>query len=218
MIIKGCAILSVSLTIFMGLTAVAAEPEPLPVAAVIPTVTVTAPEKSQVCAACHGVDGNSTVGLWPKLAGQHQQYIIKELISFRNGDKGGRKDPSMMAMAKNLSDQDIQELAAYYAVQMPIPGSTKPELLKLGESIYRGGNLKTGVSACIACHGPSGDGNALGNFPKLSGQHADYTATQLKQFREGSRTSDPNSIMRDIAKRMSDEEIQAVSDYVSGLH
>lgn len=214
MSLKGCATLLVSLTIFMGLTVVAAESEP----ASVVTTTAIAPAKAQVCAACHGLDGNSVVGMWPKLAGQHQAYIIKELVHFRNGDKGGRKDPSMIAMAQNLSDQDIQELAIYYSTQKPIAGSTKPEFLTLGEKIYRGGNLKTGVSACIACHGPSGEGNVPANYPKLSGQQAEYTVIQLKQFREGSRSTDPNGIMRDIAKRMSDEEIQAVSDYVSGLH
>lgn len=183
-----------------------------------PTLATGIPEKSQICATCHGVDGNSTVGLWPKLAGQHENYLIKELMNFKAMDKGGRNDPTMVGMVQNLSEQDIHELAAYYAKQKETPGSAKAELVSLGERIYRGGNLKTGVSACIACHGPTGNGNALANYPKLGGQQAEYTMAELKKFRAGARSNDPNSIMRDIAKRMTDEEIQAVSEYVSGLH
>lgn len=206
--IKLLATRLVGLTVFISLAVVAEAP----------ASTVKAPLKSEVCAACHGVDGNSSVGIWPKLAGQHENYIIKELKEFRKGDKGGRNDPSMLAMTQGLSDEDIQELANFYADQKAVPGQAKQELLSLGEKIYRGGNLKTGVTACIACHGPTGDGNIPAKYPRLSGQQAEYTATQLKKFRTGTRSSDPNSIMRDIAKRMSDEEIQAVSEYASGLH
>jgi cytochrome c553 len=203
----------VSLAIFISVAVVAEAPVPTTAA-----VSAKAPTKSEVCAACHGVEGNSSVGMWPKLAGQHEAYIIKELKEFRKGEKGGRNDPSMVAMAQGLTDEDIQELAIFYATQKATPGGAKQELLSLGEKIYRGGNLKTGVTACIACHGPSGDGNAAAKYPRLSGQQAEYTVMQLKKFRTGTRSSDPNGIMRDIAKRMSDEEIQAVSDYVSGLH
>jgi len=180
--------------------------------------TALVPVKSQVCAACHGVDGNSTVGMWPKLAGQHKGYLVRELKEFQKGDKGGRNDPSMVAMAQGLSDADIEEISAFYAKQKPTPGGAKAEFVSKGEKLYRGGNSTTGVSACIACHGPKGEGNDLANYPKISGQQIDYTMTELKKFRTGTRSNDPNGIMRDIAKRMTDEDIQAVSDYVSGLH
>lgn len=218
MSIKLLATRLVALAVFISFAAVAEAPPPNSTAAITPVSTVKAPLKSEVCAACHGVDGNSSVGMWPKLAGQHEDYIIKELKEFRKGEKGGRNDPSMVAMAQGLSDEDIQELASFYANQKATPGGAKQELLSLGEKIYRGGNLKTGVTACIACHGPTGDGNIPAKYPRLSGQQAEYTATQLKKFRTGTRASDPNGIMRDIAKRMSDEEIQAVSEYASGLH
>lgn len=210
--VKHCIIVLVGLAAFSSCTLFAEESAPTP--AFVPGM----PVQAQVCVACHGVDGNSTVGIWPKLAGQHEGYLIKELIDFRKGDKGGRNDPTMFGMTQNLSDQDIQILAAFYAHQKETPGSAKPESMSLGEKIYRGGNLKTGVAACIACHGPNGAGNAPAHYPKLSGQQAEYTVTELKKFRAGTRSNDPNNIMRDIAKRMSDEEIQAVSDYVSGLH
>lgn len=206
MIARRFAVVLVSLTIFVG-SAVFAEDLPLAV-----------PEKSKICATCHGEEGNSTVGLLPNLAGQHEHYLIKQLTEFRKGATGSRNDPVMVGMVQNLSDEDIQALAAYYASQKETPGSAKPESVSLGEKIYRGGNLQKGIAACIACHGPTGSGNAPASYPKLSGQQADYTATELKKFRAGTRSNDPNGIMRDIAKRMSDEEIQAVSDYVSGLH
>lgn len=218
MSIKLLATRLVGLAVFISLAAVAEAPAPTLPVTITPVPTLQAPPKSQVCAACHGVDGNSTVGMWPKLAGQHEDYIIKELKEFRKGEKGGRNDPSMVTMAQGLSDEDIQELANFYANQKAVPGTTKQELLSLGEKIYRGGNLKTGVTACIACHGPTGDGNIPAKYPRLSGQQVEYTAIQLKKFRTGTRASDPNGIMRDIAKRMSDEEIEAVSEYVSGLH
>jgi cytochrome c553 len=175
-------------------------------------------EKSQVCGACHGVDGNSTVPIWPKIAGQSEKYLEHELVEFRKGEKGTRFEASMYGMTQNLSDQDIADLAAYFAKQKPTPGAVKANFVALGEKLYRGGNLKTGVPACSACHGPKGEGNELALYPRLSGQNADYTMDQLKKFKSGTRSDDANGIMRDIAKMMTDEEIQAVSSYVSGLH
>lgn len=174
--------------------------------------------KSQVCAACHGVDGNSTVPTWPKIAEQGKLYLVKELIEYRKGNQGHRFEPSMYAMVQNLSDQDIEDLAAYFASQTMSPGSAKADLVTLGEKIYRGGNLETGVPACAACHGAKGEGNNLAKFPRLSGQHADYTLVQLKKFKTKARSDDPNSIMQDISQRMSEDEMKAVSSYVSGLH
>lgn len=175
-------------------------------------------EKSKVCATCHGQDGNSTTPAWPKIAGQSESYLIRELTEYRKGAKGARNESVMAAMVQSLSDQDIQDLAAYFASQKPSPGTAQSDLVALGEKIYRGGNMKTGVPACSACHGVQGQGNAFAKFPRLSGQQAAYTADQLKKFQSGARANDPNAIMRDISKRMSDQEIQAVSSYVSGLH
>lgn len=174
--------------------------------------------KSEVCAACHGVDGNSTVPAWPKIAGQGDLYLVKSLIEFRKGNKGARFEPSMFAMVQNLSDQDIADLAAYFASQTMSPGAAKADLVALGEKIYRGGNLASGVPACAACHGARGEGNNLAKFPRLSGQQADYTLDQLKKFKAKTRADDPNGIMQDISQRMSEEEMKAVSSYVSGLH
>lgn len=176
-------------------------------------------KKSEVCAACHGQDGNSVVPAWPSIAGQSEKYLVKELKEYRKGEKGTRFDASMYGMTQALTDQDIADLAAYFASQKPKIGLAKPDLVALGGKIYRGGNLKTGVPACgPSCHGIQGDGLELAGIPRLSGQQADYTSEQLKKFRSGARSDDPNGIMRDIAKRMTDEEIQAVSSYVAGLH
>lgn len=175
-------------------------------------------EKSQVCTACHGVEGNSVVPAWPKIAGQLEKYLVKELKEYRKGEKGARFDPTMYSQTLSLTDSDIADLAAYFSKQTETLGSVKPELLALGEKIYKGGNLATGVPPCAACHSPDGMGNGPATFPRLSGQFPEYTVEQLKKFRANTRSDDPNGIMRDIAKKMTDEEIQAVSSYVSGLH
>jgi cytochrome c553 len=175
-------------------------------------------QKSQVCVACHGADGNSVVPAWPKIAGQLERYLVKELKEYRKGEKGGRFDPTMYPMTQSLSDSDIADLAAYFSKQTETIGNAKADLLALGEKIYRVGNLETGVPACAACHSPDGMANGPAIFPRLSGQFPEYTVDQLKKFRDNKRSDDPNGIMRDIAKRMTDEEMQAVSSYVSGLH
>jgi cytochrome c553 len=175
-------------------------------------------QKSQVCVACHMDDGNSVVPAWPKIAGQPEKYFIEQLNAFKMGDKGGRFNPVMMSFAAALSDQDMADLAAFYASQKTTPGATQQNFVALGEKIYRGGNSVTAVPACSACHSPRAEGNIPAGFPPLSGQHPDYIIEQLKAFKSGARSNDVNGIMRDIAKRMTDEEIQAVSNYVSGLH
>ena len=174
--------------------------------------------KSQPCAACHNADGNSINPIWPKLAGQHAGYLSKQLMEFRKGAEGKRNNPVMYPMAMGLTDQDIHDLAAYFASQKTTEGKASSDLVALGEKIYRGGNLETGVTACVSCHGPHGMGNAAANFPRLSYQHAAYTEQQLKSFKQGTRNNSPNGMMHDIAKRMTDEEIAAVSSYVEGLH
>ncbi|MDH3314438.1 MAG: cytochrome c4 [Gammaproteobacteria bacterium] len=171
--------------------------------------------KSAACAACHGADGNSTNPEWPKIAGQHPKYLEKQLKDF----KGGRRVNAIMAgMAAPLSEQDMADLAAYYATKVTTGGFVSEAELPLGEKIYRGGNAKTGVPACMACHGPAGAGEPLAGFAALSGQHPKYIATQLYAFREGERSNDPKSMMRDVARWMTKQEIEAVSQYVAGLH
>ncbi len=181
-------------------------------------------EKSAACAACHSADGNSTNPEWPKLAGQHAGYTVKQLQEFKTGatdpeaEKGVRINATMNGMVAALKDQDMEDLAAYFAAQKGTLGEAAPDLVELGEAIYRGGNMETGVSACMACHGPSGAGNSAANFPTLSGQHAKYTEIQLKAFRSHQRANDSSQMMRDIAAKMSDKEIEAVASYIQGLH
>jgi cytochrome c553 len=170
--------------------------------------------KAAVCAACHGADGNSLSDAFPKLAGQHEGYIVKQLMDFKNGD---RQNALMAPMVANLSEQDMADLGAYYASQKTAPGAVSEELLAAGEQIYRGGNKETGVPACMACHGPNGSGVPAANWPKLSAQYRSYVETQLHAFAKGERANDSNSMMRDIASKMSEAEIKAVSAYVFGL-
>ncbi len=174
-------------------------------------------DKTQTCVACHGPDGNSTVPNWPKIAGQYENYLVKELKDFRAGEKGPRYEPSMYGMVANLSDQDIADLAAYYASQTQTMGKAQNALVALGQKIYRGGNVQTGVTACLACHGPEGMGNEAAKYPKLAGQHAVYIENQLIAFRDGKRKNSPNGMMESISHRMSNEEMKAVSSYIEGL-
>ncbi|MFI4938266.1 MAG: c-type cytochrome [Candidatus Berkiellales bacterium] len=175
-------------------------------------------EKSTPCATCHGPDGNSAAPNWPKLAGQYSNYLAKQLKEYRLGEKGLRNNPVMAAQVANLSDQDIADLSAYYASLKQTSGKAKQQYVELGQRIYRGGNLETGVTACAACHGPAGEGNQAANFPRLAGQNAQYIVDQLRNFREGKRKNSPSDMMSSIGHRMSDEEIEAVSSYIEGLH
>ena len=170
---------------------------------------------SQTCAACHSVDGNSVNPVWPKLAGQHASYTVKQLNDFK---KGNRVNAQMTAMVAPLSEQDMQDLAAYFASQKTTPGSAKPELIETGQLIYRAGDYTTGVPACMACHGPNGAGNPTALYPALAGQHAEYTAIQLKMFKAEERSNDPNNMMRTITGPMTNLQIEAVSQYIQGLH
>ncbi len=172
-------------------------------------------QKAQLCAACHGPDGNSTNPMWPKLAGQSAEYISKELHDFQSG---ARSNAQMKAMAGPLSSQDIENLAAYFSSQKIKIGTAAKDSIKAGRKIYKGGDAKTGVPACMACHSPTGAGNPAAVYPALHGQHAQYTETQLKAFRSGARSNDPNAIMRTIAGRMTDDQIKAVAQYIQGLH
>lgn len=174
-------------------------------------------QKSNTCIACHGVDGNSVNPAWPKLAGQYQDYLISQLLEYKKGPEGHRNVATMYGMVANLSEQDIADLAAYYSQQKPSLGEAQADLLELGTRIYRGGNLATGVSACIACHGPTGLGNKLAGFPRLAGQNAQYIKDQLHAFKSGERSNDMNGMMRMVAQHMTDNEIEAVSSFIEGL-
>jgi cytochrome c553 len=172
--------------------------------------------KAVVCAACHGAIGVSINPLWPNLAGQHAGYLIKQLNDFKKGRI--RNAPVMEPLVSGLSTQDMEDLAAFYAAE-PLPkGVTSKQFLKRGELIYRGGDFDKKITACIACHGPQGTGNAQAGFPILSGQHVEYTMQQLQQFKEKKRRNDLNSIMQDISARMDTDDIKAVAHYVAGLH
>lgn len=173
----------------------------------------------QVCAACHAADGNSQTAANPKLAGQFYDYLHKQLVNFRpQGGKKAERDNAVMAgMTANLSATDLKDLAAYYAAQKLKPAAAKDkELAALGQRIYRGGNTATGVAACAGCHGPAGAGMPA-QYPRIAGQFPEYVEAQLKAFRAGARANDPNGMMRGVVARMSDREIQAVSEYVAGL-
>ncbi len=171
--------------------------------------------KAGVCFGCHGPNGNSLNPVWPKLAGQGEGYLAKQLADFKSGV---RKDPIMSGQAAALSAQDMADLAAYFSKQKISPASADKAKLTLGQNVYRGGNKDKGVAACIACHGPTGAGNPAAKYPALGSQQADYVAKSLKDFRSGARSNDPNKMMRDIAARMSDNEIEAVASYIAGLH
>lgn len=178
--------------------------------------------KSATCAACHSADGNSLIGMNPKIAGQHAKYLEKQLKEFRlaakTGGAEGRNNAVMNGMAAALSDEDIADLSAYFASQEGKDGKTGEEYVAAGQQLYRGGDAERGITSCIACHGPKGNGTGLAGFPDISGQHAEYTATQLKLFRDGKRANDPNGMMQDIAKKLTDKDIEALSHYVAGLH
>ena len=171
--------------------------------------------KAGICAGCHGADGNGGADpTWPKLAGQDPDYIAKQLTDFKSG---ARKDPIMSGMAAPLSATDMKNLGAYFASLKAKPGAAlDAQLAKQGQKIFRGGNAKMGVSACMSCHGPSGHGIPP-RFPKVSGQNTAYTQKQLLAFKAGNRANDGETMTR-TAFRMSEQEIKAVAEYMSGLH
>lgn len=177
-------------------------------------------EKVVACSACHGSDGNSLAPSFPKLAGLGEKYLLKQLKDIRDG---ARPVPTMAGQLDAKSDQDLADMAAFYAAQVRSGGKADPELIKLGAKVYRGGVAERNVAACTACHSPNGNGNGPAGFPSLAGQHADYIAAQLKAYRQGyeddaGRTNDGDAkIMRTIAFNLSDKEIEAVSSYIAGL-
>lgn len=179
-------------------------------------------QKAAACAACHGQDGNSAAAMYPKLAGQGAPYTVKQLMDFKSGE---RENAIMQGQAAGLSEQDMEDIAAYYAQQSIEVGAANPDYADHGEQVWRGGNPETGVPACTGCHGPAGDGVEAAEFPALGGQHAGYIEAQLKAFRaagtdalEGPyRRNDPNAMMREVAAKMSDKEIRDVASFIAGL-
>ena len=178
--------------------------------------------KAAACAACHGSDGNSELTIYPKIAGQHADYLFKQVKDFKvgmetNGDQG-RMNAIMGGMVMPLSDQDMKDISAYFASQTTKSGSTPENVIEAGQALFRGGDMERGIPACQACHGPRGVGQSLAGFPQISFQHADYTKSQLEAFRSGERNNDMNKMMRDIASKLTDKDIEIISKYLGGLH
>ena len=174
---------------------------------------------TQVCAACHGNDGNSTAPANPKIAGQFPEYLQKQLVDFKAqaGRKAARDNPIMAGMVANLTEADMKGLAAYYGGQRLKPAAASDkDLAALGQKLWRGGNAASGVPACSGCHGPAGAG-IPGQYPRLAGQYPEYIAMQLKSFRDGGRANDPNGMMRGVAARLTEREIRGLAEYAAGL-
>jgi len=171
--------------------------------------------KTAVCAACHNADGNSVVGTFPKLAGQGEKYLLKQLTDIKSGV---RSVPEMTGMLDNLNDQDLADIAAYFSSKKVQLGQAAADQVEAGQKIWRAGVADKGVAACTACHGPNGKGIGSAAYPSLSGQHAQYVESTLKKFANGERSNDPASMMRDIAAKMSEAEMKAVAQYIQGLH
>jgi cytochrome c553 len=183
-----------------------------------PGTVSAAPVISNTCATCHSADGNSASPAFPKISALSEKYTVKQLQEFKKGDKGKRNNAVMQAIANELSEQDMHELASYYAKQKRSVSEASATNIELGQRIYRAGNPKTGVPACSGCHMADGAGNNFAGFPNISGQNAEYIAAQLHAFKAGERSNDLNSMMQTITAKMSEQEIEAVSNYVSGLH
>ncbi|MFA5628228.1 MAG: c-type cytochrome [Thiohalomonadaceae bacterium] len=172
--------------------------------------------KAAICSACHMMDGNSAVPMWPVLAGQHEQYIHKQVMDFK---AELRKDETMAPMVAALTEEDVADLAAWFSSQTRNIGTVADaEKAAAGEKLYRAGDAAKGLAACMACHGPDGAGNPAANFPSLASQHSTYTIKALKDFRDGIRTNDQTNMMRAVAAKMTDAQIEQVAEYIAGLH
>ncbi|MEM7362711.1 MAG: c-type cytochrome [Pseudomonadota bacterium] len=170
---------------------------------------------TQACVACHGEDGNSIAGSFPSIAGQGERYLLKQLQEIKSG---ARAAPLMAGQLDSMSDQDLADMAAYYASQTATGGAAKADLVEVGETIYRAGISRKGIAACSSCHGPDGSGNDSAIFPALSGQWPEYTIAQLKAFRSEARANDGDAkMMRSITLDMSDKEMEAVASFLYGL-
>jgi cytochrome c553 len=173
-------------------------------------------KQSATCIACHNPQGNNP--MWPKLEGQQADYLLQQLRQFKLGANGRRNNPIMYGIVANLTDQDLIALSEYYASMEPSPGEANPETLELGKAIYEGGIKDRGVPACMACHGEQAMGVNAAKFPRLAGQHAQYSISQLKAYASGERKSTANGMMNDIAKLLTEEEMRAVAEYVQGIY
>lgn len=172
--------------------------------------------KAAVCGACHGMDGNSIANPeWPNLASQGEPYVLRQLKGFR---ANLRTNPLMTPMAMTLTDQDSEDLAAYFSSQaLHATGETDPARLPGGQRLFRGGNQASKVPPCSGCHGPTGAGNPAAGYPRIGGQHSAYVALQLRAYKAGTRQTDPNAMMRTVAAALTEEEIDAVASYIQGL-
>ncbi|MBW3226932.1 c-type cytochrome [Marinobacter adhaerens] len=174
-------------------------------------------QNAAVCAGCHGQGGAKPVmGVYPKLSGLGEKYLYRQLVAIKSKE---RNIPEMTGILDNMSDQDLQDLAAYFDSQEMVVSQADPDLVDQGSALYRGGNMATGVPACAGCHNPQGNGNAPAGYPALGGQNAEYLIKQLKAYRDGARNNGSNAaIMMDVAAKLTDAEIEAVSSYISGLN
>ena len=209
---------------------IAQEPAAPPVAsapAAAPAATAAAPlkpgdansgqAKSATCGACHGIDGNPASAQYPKLAGQHENYIARQIELIKTNQ---RANPVMMGFIASMTPQDMHDVGAYFASKSSLPGVADAKLVAKGEALYRGGDKATNTPACMACHGPDGRGNPGAGYPQLAGQFADYTAAKLKDFRDGKKWSDDDkgAIMPAVVHGLSDNDLAALATYIEGLH
>lgn len=168
-----------------------------------------------ICAGCHMPDGNSVVDMFPKLAGQHAQYLVKQLNDYKSG---ARQDDTMTGMAFTLAtDADVENVSAFFASKVSTAAAADDSVVALGKDIYRGGNTTTGLPACMGCHGPDGSGNPTAKYPSLAGQHATYTIAQLTKFADATRANDSNKMMHNVANKMSAAEMKAVANYIAQM-
>ena len=211
---------SLLLSLLLAATAAQAQDK----AAAQPDMAKAKQTAEQVCAACHGADGNSQIPANPKLAGQHAEYLLKQLRNFKSqdGKPAERVNGIMGGMVAALSDDDMKGLAAHFASQEQKPESAKNKAsIELGQRLWRAGDLKRGIPACAACHGPSGHGVPGPTYPRLAGQHAQYTADMLRRYRSGEvhgRGDNANAVMSGVAQQLTDQEIEALATYIEGLH
>lgn len=174
--------------------------------------------KAQVCTACHGADGNSTNPIWPNLAAQNPNYLATQVKAFKSG---ARENPSMAPMVATLQDEDIPEIANFFAAQtlkVPPLAADAADAARAGQKLFRGGDAERGIPACMACHGPDGGGNPASGYPALRGQHPEYVIAQLQNYRDGKRKTDGQQMMRMIAGRLSETDTKNLASYVSALH
>jgi len=186
-------------------------------AAVKPGDAAAGQAKTATCAACHGMDGNSPSNQYPKIAGQHEEYIARQITLFKTHK---RENAVMMGFVATMSDQDMHDIGAYFASKSSLPGVADAKLVQRGEALYRGGDKALGVPGCMACHGPDGRGNPGAGYPQLAGQYADYVTAKLKDFAAGKGYSDDErgKIMATVVKGLSEQDIAALASYVEGLH